>query len=145
MRKIIYAIIFSAVLAACSLHSSDNGRLDGYWSLRQVDTLSSGVSVDYSGERVFWAFQADLIQSEDMPTGIKFVYRFSHAKDTVAVTEPYLSDRTLGDEKVTEDKWFADINRHGINCLKDSFFVERLTGDRMVLRDKMLRLHFEKY
>lgn len=145
MKKLLSAIILSAVLAACSLHSSDNGRLDGYWSLRQVDTLSSGTSVDYSGQRVFWAFQADLMQSEDMHTGMKFVYRFGHANDTVAVTEPYLSDRTEGDVKVTEDNMFTDINRHGINSLRDSFFVERLTGDRMVLRDKMLRLHFEKY
>lgn len=145
MKGIIYAIILSAMLAACSLHSSDNGKLDGFWSLRQVDTLSSGTSVDYSGERVFWSWQAGLMQTTDMHTGMIFVYRFSHANDTVAVTEPYLSDRTEGDVKVTEDVMFSDINRHGINSLRDSFFVERLTGDRMVLRDKMLRLHFEKY
>ncbi|MDE6151102.1 MAG: lipocalin-like domain-containing protein [Prevotella sp.] len=145
MKGIIYAIVLSAVLAACSMHSSDNGKLDGFWALRQVDTLRSGVSVDYSGERVFWSWQAGLMQTSDMHTGMTFVYRFSHAKDTVAVTEPYLSDRTEGDVKVTEEVMFSDINRHGINSLRDSFFVERLTGDRMVLRDKVLRLHFEKY
>ncbi|MCM1078220.1 MAG: lipocalin-like domain-containing protein [Bacteroidales bacterium] len=145
MKGIISMMMFTALLAACSLHSSDNGMLDGYWSLRQVDTLSTGASADYSEERVFWSFQAGLMQTSDMRTGMIFIYRFGNAGDTVAVTEPYLSDRTQGDVKVTEEVMFSDINRHGINSLRDSFFVERLTGSRMVLRDKMLRLHFEKY
>ena len=33
----------------------------------------------------------------------------------------------------------------GINELDEHFLVERLSGSRMVLRGKMIRLHFRKF
>ena len=30
------------MIAACDIHTSDNGYLDGYWQLKSVDTLSNG-------------------------------------------------------------------------------------------------------
>ena len=40
--------------SACTIEMSDNGDLDGYWHLEQVDTLATGGKLNLSKERVFW-------------------------------------------------------------------------------------------
>ena len=45
MRKLLYIFIVLMMFAACDIHTSDNGDLDGYWQLRSVDTLSTGCSI----------------------------------------------------------------------------------------------------
>lgn len=42
MRKLLYIFFVLLMFAACDIHTSDNGDLDGYWQLRSVDTLSTG-------------------------------------------------------------------------------------------------------
>lgn len=41
--------------SACTIEMSDNGDLDGYWHLEQVDTLATGGKLNLSKERVFGA------------------------------------------------------------------------------------------
>lgn len=42
-------------LSSCTLESSDNGDLDGYWHLESIDTLATGKTGDYSNRRFFGA------------------------------------------------------------------------------------------
>ena len=39
MRKLLYIFTMLLMLAACDIHTSNNGDLDGYWQLSSVDTL----------------------------------------------------------------------------------------------------------
>ena len=50
--------------SACTIETSDNGDLDGYWHLEQVDTLATGGKLNLSKERVFWGVQHKLISCE---------------------------------------------------------------------------------
>jgi hypothetical protein len=42
MRKLLYLILGVMALASCDLHTYSNGQLDGYWHLKEIDTLSTG-------------------------------------------------------------------------------------------------------
>ena len=46
MKKLLYIFIFTLAVAACEIHTSENGDLDGYWQLHKVDTLANGSSCD---------------------------------------------------------------------------------------------------
>ena len=53
-----------------------------------------------------------------------------------------MNNRDVNDTLLTN----VDVLRPlGVNELAEHFFVERLSGKRMVLRGKMLRLHFRKF
>lgn len=60
MKKtfLFLAICLAMTMAATScgdfIETSDNGDLDGYWQLSQVDTLANGVQVDMTSSKVFW-------------------------------------------------------------------------------------------
>ena len=64
MRKwfIMLSVLSLFFLVGCELETTDNGDLDGYWHLEQVDTLSSQRSVDYGQARIFWSIQFKLLQ-----------------------------------------------------------------------------------
>ena len=40
--------------AACDIESTDNGNLDGFWHLEQVDTLATGGSLNLKEQKIFW-------------------------------------------------------------------------------------------
>ena len=56
MRKAIYTVIGATMIAAmtsCTIESSDNGKLDGFWHMEQVDTLATGGTQDLSDSLMF--------------------------------------------------------------------------------------------
>ena len=53
MRKwfIIQGFLSLIFLYGCELETTDNGDLDGYWHLEQVDSLAGQRSIDYGQSR----------------------------------------------------------------------------------------------
>ena len=71
MKKtfLFLAICLAMTMAATScsdfIETSDNGDLDGYWQLSQVDTLANGVQVDMTSSKVFWGVQGKFLTMLD--------------------------------------------------------------------------------
>ena len=87
MKKLFLLLIVSLpLLFSCTLETSDNGDLDGYWHLVAVDTLTNSVTTDMSKQKLFWAFQKDLLQllgSTDSEKELQeFYLRFSYDKQS---------------------------------------------------------------
>lgn len=146
MKKIIYAVLMCMIISSCDVHTSNNGDLDGFWCLTQVDTLANGKSVEYRDNRVFWAFTAGLMTTRQMPADDheEYVYHFEHNGNTLSIGDAYLSDRVNGDRLIKEDSLFA-LRPHGINDLHEVFTIEHLSSSSMTLKGNMLKLNFEKY
>lgn len=154
MMKTI-SIISVAVLAvfslvSCDIETSDNGDFDGYWHLERVDTLANGSSADFSEKRVFWGVQYKLISVRDIDRdgGHGYYMRFSQTADSIVMHTPYKDNWHQdngddgGDHPIYDNSLLAP---YGINAIEEHFFKERLSGGRMVLRSRMLRLHFRKF
>lgn len=135
-------------LSSCDLETSDNGRLDGFWHLEQVDTLSTGGQADLRGQRVFWAVQARLVQVRDAdrdPSG--YYLRFRQTADSLTLHSPHDNggheDRPGGGDTPLTDA--SVLAPYGILHLEEHYLKERLTGSAMTLRSEALRLHFKKF
>lgn len=144
MRHFLYILGIGLLLTSCSIETSDNGDLDGYWHLVRVDTLATGTSSDLSEARVFWGVQLRLIEAfdHDHDTGhYGYLFNFEHQSQTLRLYNGHKHEREKGDLLVEDAATLAPL---GISSLDDLFTVERLDGDDMVLRDDKLRLWFEK-
>lgn len=148
MRKLLPLIIFCAcMLSSCSISTSDNGKLDGFWHLVGIDTLQEGhATIDLSQERRYWAVQGKLLNVRDMDhDNLGFWFRFNHEGDSLTLSEPFINgfheDTGSGDTPLTNP---APLYKYGITQLEEHFYVEQLTSSDMVLRSRRLKLYFKK-
>jgi hypothetical protein len=132
------------LLTSCDIETSDNGDLDGYWHLVQVDTLATGNSSNLSETRVFWGVQMHLIQAVDHdhdPGHYGYLFNFEHNGQTLRLYNAHKHARAEGDLLVEDSRVLAPL---GINTLDDLFTIEKLNSDNLILKDHLLRLWFKK-
>ncbi len=137
-----------ATLTSCTIESSDNGKLDGFWHLEQVDTLTTGGKADFCDKRIFWGVQHKLISVRDYEAE-SFYMRFRQTGDSLIMSSPYINHwhQDYGDDggDIPMKEVSDNLRRCGINSLEEHFLKERLTGSDMTLRNKELRLTFRKF
>ena len=61
MRRLLYFTLSLIMISSCTLDSSDNGALDGYWQLSSIDTLANGHSVNMRDSGIFWDYNFNLL------------------------------------------------------------------------------------
>lgn len=146
MKRLMYLyFIVGAFLTfvSCGLESSDNGKLDGYWHLEQIDTISTGGVNDLSGQKLFWAVQAKLLMLTDQDyVHTRMIMRFNHTGERLILSEPYTDDREKGDQPQTTPSL---LTPYGINALTEDFKVEELSSSNMILSNDKYRLKFKKF
>lgn len=138
------AIVMAAavLMCSCELDTSGNGDLDGMWHLTSIDTLSTSGVKRMNEDKIYWSFQYRLLQLEDKSgAAVRALLRFEHKNGTLRLYDPYIYDREDGDKPLTDSVMLAP---YGINALEETFTVEGLSGNKMVLRTDKLRLSFRK-
>lgn len=131
------------MITSCTLDSSDNGALDGYWQLSSIDTLANGHSVNMRDSGIFWAFNFNLLvtRSTKEPSG-EILYDFENTDDNLILSNPYILYRDSSDIKVTDVNL---LKKYGVNSLLETFTIEHLNSNKMVLQSNLVRLNFRKY
>lgn len=153
IKSLLATLATTLMLASCNVEASDNGPLDGFWHLEQVDTLATGGTTDYSSGYVFWGVQKDLIYIKDSSNSSVGAYylRFSQTQDSLHITKIYLDH---GHEDNPNHEQGGDIpveaiDRNlrffGLNALPEHFKKEAINGNRMILSTEKLRLKFKKF
>lgn len=130
-------------MAACTMETSDNGKLDGMWQLTQLDTLSTAGCTDMRQSGIFWSVQRNLLKTAalyESDTGVFF--RFQHNGTQLTISEPYIDNRSEGDIKVEDPEV---LSKYNIDALEQTFEIEKLTSAKMVLTSERFRFHFRKY
>lgn len=153
IKSLLATLATTLMLASCNVETSDNGPLDGFWHLEQVDTLATGGTTDYSSGYVFWGVQKDLIYIKDSSNSSVGAYylRFNQTQDSLHITKIYL-DHGHEDNPYHEqggDIPVEAIDRNlrffGLNALPEHFKKEAINGNRMILSTEKLRLKFKKF
>ena len=144
---LLMLMLGSTLLNSCEVEGSDNGNLDGFWHLESVDTLATGGRCDYSDQRVFWGVQYKLLSVNNYKGG-NFYFRFRQTSDSLILSSPYENHRHQdaengGDIPITEIN--DTLRQCGINHLVEPYYKEKLSGNKMILRTKDLRLYFKKF
>ena len=142
MKNILIIFLALLLFGSCDLESSKNGDLDGFWHLERVDTLSTSGSLDLSEEKLFWAFQKDLLQLRGDEQ--EFYLRFNHHDNQLDLSNPHLRDREKDDPEISSSTMYL-IRPYGINEEEEYFQVVNLDNDNMVLRNQNLQLWFRKF
>ncbi|WP_027455829.1 lipocalin-like domain-containing protein [Xylanibacter brevis] len=132
------------LLTACDWETSDNGNLDGFWQMTDVDTLATGGHENVKEQALTWSFQGRILevrQATHKGTPI-YIFKFSHEGDVLKTFNPYLNNRDMEDPLVEDVK---DIEPFGFSALSQQFQVLKLTSSRLILQSPTLRLTFRKY
>ena len=130
-------------LTACDVEFSDNGDLDGFWQLSQVDTIQTGKMGDFRDKGLTWAFQGKILEVRDVQKVHQdIILSFSHTDHTLRVYSPYLVDRENDDLRIEDQEL---LKPYGISMPEESFAIKELKSDKMILESGMFRLYFLKY
>ncbi len=146
-KKSLYILsifITGMIFISCEIETSGNGKLDGYWKLCSIDTLSTGNRSDLTEKSIFWAVQSDILSAQDNEKSLstKYLFRFTHTTDSLILYNPQLYDKAEGNKEITD----TEIIKHlGINKLTNRFHIEKLSGKNMDLSDENLKLHFVRF
>lgn len=141
IRNIILCTTLIYSFSSCTLETSGNGKLDGFWHLVTVDTIATGRIKDLSEERIFWSVQAKLIDYRDADYNNKeCISHFEQHNNSLTVFDFYIYNRSDGDPKIEDVSY---LQPYGINNLTDSFKIVELNGNNMVLESKKLILRLK--
>lgn len=141
-RNIMAAAAVAVALGACTIETSGNGDLDGFWHLVRVDTIATGGVKDLSAERIFWSIQGPLLDVRDADGRYQeCISHFERQGDSLFIKEFYINDREGGDIIVDSQMQLAPF---GINSLKEHFYIMDLSGSHLALESATLHLSFEK-
>ena len=145
MKRILFTVASAELLlASCDhFHMSDNGKLDGFWQLTDVDSLPTGHSADVRELQIFWAVQADLLEVRGMDlVHLNVFFRFDHSGSTLTLRDPVVDNRLISDSLVND---VNTINYYGLSHLTETLKVLRLDSKKMTLESERLRMYFRKY
>ena len=81
------------------------------------------------------------IARQEGGTGL-IVFRFENKDNTLRVYDPYANHRENGDPKIIDT---SITSLMGINHLDETFAIEKLKGNIMILQGKELRLTFKRF
>ena len=142
MKNIHIVFLVLLLFCSCDIETSKNGDLDGFWHLERVDTISTSGSLDLSQEKLFWAFQKDLLQLRGDKQ--EFYLRFNHHDNQLDLSNPHLRDREKDDPSISSSTMYL-IRPYGINKEEEYYQVVTLNSDDMILRNQDLQLWFRKF
>lgn len=148
MRRLpVTIIIMWAVMlfASCELERSDNGDFDGYWQWTSVDTLATGGSLDMRSSLIFWAVGGDLLEiidNSDNSDNEDVYFRFNLSGDSLVLYNPVIDERDSSDIELTD---YSLLLPYAITTIPASFYVDHLSGSKMILLSPLYRLSFRKY
>ena len=143
MKRTVYFLLACLLVASCELERSDNGNLDGFWQLTDIDSLSLGRSVDVHERGVFWAVQMRLLEVSSLEMDMQgVVFHFQHEGGALRLLEPHVNNRGVEDTAIVSRETLLP---YAIDELEPSYQVEQLDGRHMALRKGDVRLRFRRY
>lgn len=142
-QHIIGLLLAIAAFSACDIEHSNNGNLDGYWQLTQLDTIATGGSADMKESAIYWAVQHNLLEIKNVNDLLRNVFfRFEQSEATLRIYNPISDNKVISDSVVTSP---VTLQPFGIQHLDETLAIEQLTSSHMTLRNELFRFHFRKY
>lgn len=145
-KSIISLLCFAAAatgMTSCDgLEMSHNGKLEGYWHIVEFDTLATGGVCNMSEGTLFLGVQMHLMSFYDSSSTVANLFsHFEKGDSTLRFYDFYRDDRTAGDHRETD---ISAMRLYGINDLNETFSIEHLSSNSLVLKGSKLRIKLRK-
>ncbi len=148
MKKIFYILYIISccwIITACD-KLPKNGDLDGMWQVLTIE--HNGKTDNIKDLQYYLSFQLDLFQLTTIRNNKIYYGYFDHKNDSIIFRQ--FSDMaeehpTAPDNYPITSENISIINKWGFYALKDSFQIELLTKDDMILRSKYSRITYRKF
>ena len=135
--------LFCLFITSCEIEMSDNGKLDGNWQLRQIDTLATNGTCDMTYSSIYWGIENDLLQVRDIDNNNqRILFRFKHQGDSLILSQPYNVITKDELEALENDSLLRPL---GICGTEEHFLIEQLNSSNLTLKNPVYRLWFRKY
>ena len=143
MKKFVLILLAAIAMTACDFETSGNGDLDGFWQLRQLDTLSTHQTADMRQSGIYWCVQHKLLELFDVNSvRSNIFFRFEKTATQLRLYEPICDNRQISDSIITTTETLLP---YGIQHLEEKLLIESFSADEMVLKNEKFRFHFRKY
>ncbi len=147
-KRFLLAILSCTCLLLSCDKLPENGKLDGWWQVTEVQYARDGVYdsiVPMKDRKIFWAVQLKLISIQGISNGNtnETLSRFYYSGNQLKLTEMYIHYRER-DEKIT-DSGFDKLKDTGINGNQADFVIETLNDKKMQLKSDYARIVFRKF
>ena len=148
MKRILTVGAVLTMLTACELNTSDNGKLDGFWQMTQMDTLETNRSGDVRDLKIFWAVQGKMLEMRDLhDTDVtlcheKVNFRFRLENGKLYLSEPIANNRPISDSIIANP---ATVAFYGLSSLEQVLDVVQMESNKMTLQTELYRMYFRKY
>lgn len=137
MKKIFLLILLLIPSLFSCRNTSINGKLDGMWQLITIEK-NKEASIDTKKEKIYYNIKLHLIYLQQTDS-IEFLGRFTQSDDSLFVYDFLQSNNN---SIAATPKTLAPF---GIYNTSERFGIEKLTGDKMVLRSNSAILTFRKF
>lgn len=147
MKKIIISLLcFMAAaigMSSCDgIEVSHNGKLEGYWHIVEYDTLATGGVCDMSKSTLFIGVQMHLMGFYDSSSTVANLFsHFEKGDSTLRFYDFFRDDRLAGDHRETDT---SATRLYGINNLNETFSIEHISSNSLILRSNTLRIKLRK-
>ena len=151
MKRLIYIIISIAfLLQSCDKMPTDS-RLDGMWQLISIERAEG--TTDTKPQRIYWCFRRELVQYTSDGGEILFSH-VSHRGDSLLFRDFFHDSKSAveGDDNQPVLPSEAPLlHGYGVwactgnGALSASFHIDRLSSDRLVLRNDSFVITFRKF
>ena len=143
MKKFLYVLLSSILLASCDLDVMNNDKMDGNWQLRQMEDLATEEASDMTYSYIFWGIQDKLLQVRDIDnSNLRIFFHYSLEGSQLTIRNPY---NVLDKNNLIPIEDAEILLPLGITSTEEHFLVENLSSGTMVLKSASYRLHFRKY
>lgn len=147
MRRLLYILIMCSIFAACDKLPA-NGDLDGMWQVMEIE--HNGKVKNMQMERVYMSIQLKLFELTDVQevAASRFYGYFEHKGDSLKLWQfsRYSHNETAADDNIPfTEKELPILNKWGFYSLKESFKVEKLTKDLLIIKSDSARIKYIKF
>ena len=145
-KSIISLLCFAAaatgMISCDGLEMSHHGKLEGYWHIVEFDTLATGGVCDMSKSTLFIGVQMHLMGFYDSSSTVANLFsHFEKGDSTLRFYDFFRDDRLAGDHRETDT---SATRMYGISNLNETFSIEHISSNSLILRSNTLRIKLRK-
>ena len=145
MTRYIYTTICCLILSACN-KLPKNGDLDGMWQITYIE--HNGIITNVKNYRLYISFQLDLFQLTSAQNDKIYYGYFNRENDNIIFKQ--ISDMAeehpdIPDNYPITQENISLIKPWGFYVLQDTFNIEKITKEIMILRSKYAHISYRKF